>query len=148
MGCGGDCQGKNGGCGNEIEIATSDVKNFSSSPKDSTNEGIWADNDNISSVAAIQRAHTKQGYLDGLSQAKESSLQQGFDEGYPVGGAMGVRVGAILAQLSDNVEEFNIAKNELNITKILDKKYFDNNVDLVQENHPILEKWEQRVKIL
>ncbi|EGV61547.1 hypothetical protein CANTEDRAFT_107700 [Yamadazyma tenuis ATCC 10573] len=114
-------------------------------------DDVWGDSDgeddiitkNSSSTAEIKRVHTKQGYLDGLSNAKESSLQQGFDDGYPKGGELGIMVGRILATvLSYDTELFLQCKQELIISKVLNKGYFNSNLDIEDlEAHEVLQKW-------
>jgi hypothetical protein len=43
--------------------------------------------------------HVTNGYRDGLIGAKESSLQQGFDEGFPFGASAGLKAGWVLGVL-------------------------------------------------
>lgn len=105
---------------------------------------LWCDAE-VTSTNHLKRTHIKQGYVDGLSNAKEASLQTGFDDGYPIGAQLGIRVGSILSKLAlrGNIETFETAKRELNITNMLKKSYFDENLDLPEgEDHPILSKWE------
>ncbi|GMG32211.1 unnamed protein product [Ambrosiozyma monospora] len=100
-------------------------------------------------LIALQRRHAKQGYLDGLSQAKETGLQDGFDEGYPIGGKLGVAVGQLLislkmSQISGKLsqEQYDLALKELNIRNILQKKYFDNSLNIKDySKHPVISKW-------
>lgn len=92
---------------------------------------VWgSDDEGVSQYADVQRAHIKQGYLDGITKAQEHSLQEGFDAGYPLGASLGMEVGRLLAGS-------RASKDALNITKILDKKYFDDQLDLV-EPHPVI----------
>lgn len=111
---------------------------------DSTSSGddVW-DDDEFITTGDIKRIHVKQGYLDGLSKAKESSLQDGFDDGYPLGANFAIRVGQILSKLTNDSELFQTAKKELNLTKILQRSYFDENLDLNESDHPVLKKWDQ-----
>lgn len=104
-------------------------------------DDIWAsDDDEVSAHADLKRAHVSQGYLDGITHAQELGLQKGFDDGYPAGASLGIRVGRILARLH-GTPEFDRAKGELNITKVLDKQYFDESLETKQ--HALVEKWEK-----
>lgn len=106
---------------------------------------VWAsDDENVSEYADVQRAHINQGYLDGLTHTQELELQKGFDTAYPEGAALGIRVGRILARLHGSLE-FAQAKAELNITKVLDTKHYD--LELQMEGaHPVVLKWERRLE--
>lgn len=106
-------------------------------------EDVWgSDDENISTHADLKRAHVNTGYLDGLTQAQESSLQAGFDAGFPKGADLGKRVGRILA-LALGSPELAHAKTELNIAKVLDQKFFSD--ELEAPSHPLIDDWEARV---
>ncbi|KAK9369123.1 hypothetical protein V1509DRAFT_621203 [Lipomyces kononenkoae] len=47
----------------------------------------------------LQRDHSQQGYLDGITKGKPESVQQGFDGGYPFGAELGLQVGRVLGML-------------------------------------------------
>ncbi|KAK3897796.1 hypothetical protein C8A05DRAFT_38629, partial [Staphylotrichum tortipilum] len=49
-----------------------------------------------SEIPHLSRAHTTAGYRDGIAAAKALSAQPGFDEGYPLGAALGARAGQLL----------------------------------------------------
>lgn len=100
---------------------------------------VWASDDEIDAYADLHRAHVTQGYIDGIAQAQEASLQNGFDEGFPNGASLGCRVGRVLALLH-GFPEFEEAKNELNVTSVLSKDHFDES--LTQKSHALVEKWE------
>ncbi|KAK6458467.1 uncharacterized protein RJT20DRAFT_32018 [Scheffersomyces xylosifermentans] len=127
---------------------TTDVQISSSANKDS-NDDVWDEDRSVSSNADIQRSHEKQGYLDGLSHAKESSLQAGFDTAFPSGAQLGIAVGKILGKLRSHNDEalFIQGKQELNIGKIMDKKYFNDELELAGE-HEIISKWQKIVENL
>lgn len=112
---------------------------------DNSNEDIWGDDDDMTSTttAEIKRIHTKQGYLDGLSNAKESSLQSGFDDGYPKGGQLGVLVGCILSTiLSYKPELFDTCKKELAISNVLSRGHFNDDLEIEDvDKHEVLRKW-------
>jgi len=50
-------------------------------------------------VRKLRQTHTTSGYRDGISTAKPLHIQDGFDEGYPLGGRIGQQVGWILGAL-------------------------------------------------
>lgn len=109
-------------------------------------DDVWAsDDESVSAYADRRRAQINQGYLDGVTSAQELGLQEGFDEGYPEGAKLGIRVGRILARLYGS-EFFEQAKRELNITKVLDRKYYNEQLDANEPDHQLVEYWEQKVK--
>ncbi|ODV85482.1 hypothetical protein CANARDRAFT_189000, partial [[Candida] arabinofermentans NRRL YB-2248] len=97
----------------------------------------------------LKRKHAKQGYLDGLSRAKEESLQEGFDEGYRIGATLGAMVGEVLMSLTILLNASKIDKNtydtavdELNIKTVLQTNHFDSKLNIADESqHPIIKKW-------
>lgn len=105
-------------------------------------------------VAALRRVHAKRGYLDGLSQAKEESLQAGFDNGYPAGAELGLQVGEIVGRLlflrasrpgdQQLRETVDRAVSSLAIQKVLSRKFFDDELRLAQA-HPLLAQWQETV---
>lgn len=104
---------------------------------------VWGSDDESLTTRDVERTHTKQGYLDGLSNAKESSLQQGFDEGFPKGAGLGIKIGHILSTIKSYDESmFDQCKRELNITRVLHKKYFDEHLEITSIHDPIV-KWER-----
>ena len=52
-----------------------------------------------SDIHRMRSEHSTSGYRDGLSSAKSTSVQEGFDEGYSLGAAFGLEVGALLGML-------------------------------------------------
>ncbi|KAG6014692.1 hypothetical protein E4U43_006248 [Claviceps pusilla] len=49
-----------------------------------------------SDVPRLQTEHTTAGYREGITVAKESSVQAGFDEGFSLGAALGAQAGQLL----------------------------------------------------
>ncbi|ANZ74994.1 BA75_02609T0 [Komagataella pastoris] len=96
-------------------------------------------------TSALRRKHAKAGYLDGIGAAENHGLQDAFDEGYPMGAAIGSRIGQIIGTLysKSNTELLEKAKAELQISKVLDSKYFDGNVNLIDDT--LLTKWEAKL---
>lgn len=104
---------------------------------------VWgSDEESIATHADLKRTHMNQGYLDGVTQAQEQGLQQGFDRAYPEGAELGRRVGRILAYFHDSPHREQ-AVAELNITKVLSKQYFDDSLETL--SHLLVDKWESRV---
>lgn len=110
--------------------------------ENSDGDDVWASDEDIPIHADLQRAHVTQGYLDGLVQAQEKGLQEGFDSGYPDGAELGIRVGRILAILH-GTPDFITAKSELNIVKVLDKRWFDENLNKIKCD--LVERWEHHI---
>lgn len=108
-------------------------------------DDIWgSDEENISVHADLKRAHHNQGYVDGITKQQEQSLQNGFDEGFPQGAQLGREAGKILARLHGK-SQFPTAKTDLNISKILDKKYFDEQLDLIGKQHPEINRYQTQL---
>jgi hypothetical protein len=54
----------------------------------------------LSEIPRLRSEHSTAGYRDGLTAAKASTIQAGFDEGYSLGAVIGSRVGAVLGILA------------------------------------------------
>ncbi|KAK4193259.1 hypothetical protein QBC35DRAFT_100425 [Podospora australis] len=52
-----------------------------------------------SDISRLQQEHTTAGYRDGITRAKASSVQAGFDEGFSLGATIGARAGQLLGLL-------------------------------------------------
>lgn len=52
-----------------------------------------------SDIPRLQQSHTTAGYRDGITAAKASSVQPGFDEGFSLGATIGARAGELLGVL-------------------------------------------------
>ncbi|KAK8005332.1 hypothetical protein PG990_011369 [Apiospora arundinis] len=52
-----------------------------------------------SDMRRLQTEHTTAGYRDGITVAKASSIQVGFDEGFSLGGTIGLKAGQLLGYL-------------------------------------------------
>ncbi|ODQ81922.1 hypothetical protein BABINDRAFT_33315 [Babjeviella inositovora NRRL Y-12698] len=122
---------------------------------DFSDDDVWAGDEAKVVPAQVdtkEQKHAKQGYVDGLANAKEGSLQTGFDNGYGQGAALGEKAGEILStlrqlSLAGNTkagELFETAKAELNIQNVLSVAYFDDNLDL-EAQHKVIQKWEEAV---
>lgn len=132
MGCSSQCK----------KIPANVTMNVQSQPSEDSDD-IWgSDEDAVSPYADLKRAHINYGYLDGITQAQETGLQQGFDDGYPKGAELGMLVGEVLAKCHGTTL-FDQAKSDLNITKVLDKQYFDDQLDLFEESHVLIKKWQE-----
>ena len=67
---------------------------------------IWEDDNEghgteemLSDLPSVKRQHMTDGYREGLSTSKAQVMQNGFDEGYPIGLQIAMRVGPILGVL-------------------------------------------------
>lgn len=119
-----------------------------------TNEFYGLDNTPMHiNLVSLKRKHGKQGYLDGLSQSKEESLQKGFDDGYPLGAKIGEKIGQLLAEVSflkfnNQIEEktYDEAMSDLAVTNVLSFKYFSENLSLTDIlDHPVIKKWTKKL---
>jgi hypothetical protein len=71
--------------------ASADHENFAGDANHNRNEP--------SDIPRLRSAHSTAGYRDGISSAKSTTIQEGFDEGYSLGAVMGLEVGIILGVL-------------------------------------------------
>jgi hypothetical protein len=120
----------------------------------------------------LRQTHTTSGYRDGISLSKSSHIQSGFDEGYPLGGRIGLQVGWLLGVLGglrnvfphdqEVVKVAREAEAELKIEKVFDKQWWDGEgvwkwkvegeeeeggvtLDVVVDSFPVLRRWRERV---
>lgn len=144
------CACQDGVCNGKMDKATKTVgaethayskTSSNTSIHESDDDDIWGD-DEPTQTPAAKRIHTKQGYVDGLAHAQESSLQAGFDEGYGTGAGLGVAVGSILAK-TWGTPAYDEARRELVITNVLSRQWFDN--DLCMKKHALIQKWNQNL---
>ena len=93
-------------------------------------------NEESTEIRKLRSVHSKRGYLDGITSAKEDNLQAGFDESFPLGAQYGIDVGKILGGLQMLVsiygdedpelrEQMKLVQEELRINKVLAKRHFD-----------------------
>lgn len=121
-------------------------------------DDIWGsdsdiDNDQQShDFKKLRETHNNRGYMDGITNSKDANLQEGFDAGFPTGATLGLHVGKIIGTLqglqlihgtkdASLREDFELAKVELQINKVLTKTHFDNKLDLGYE-HVVVNKWQ------
>ncbi|KAL9607310.1 MAG: hypothetical protein Q9167_007769 [Letrouitia subvulpina] len=55
----------------------------------------------VSDIPRLRSTHITAGYREGISASKDQALQPGFDEAYPLGAILGLRVGYILGVLEE-----------------------------------------------
>ncbi|KAK3330056.1 hypothetical protein B0H66DRAFT_542660 [Apodospora peruviana] len=102
-----------------------------------TNNSTHHSHPHPSDVPRLQQEHTKAGYRDGVTCAKASSVQAGFDEGFGLGATIGAKAGQILGLLTSLVtssppgEEkkrlqdlLNAATAELSVRSIFSPEYW------------------------
>jgi hypothetical protein len=131
----------------------------------------------LSDLPSRQRAHDADAYREGLSGAKGTYVQQGFDEGYALGASLGARAGYVMGVLrgfvdawrgrdaqahGEAVEVLERARAELAIGELLGEKWVDGegvwkwevegegeaSVREVAAQHPVMREWDERVKQL
>jgi hypothetical protein len=72
----------------------------SPSVDENENEDIWGDGEDVlSDLPLRKRQQMTDGYREGLSIGKARVMQNGFDQGYPIGVQIGLRVGPIMGVL-------------------------------------------------
>ena len=128
-----------------------------------------------SDIPRLRSTHSTAGYRNGISIAKERSLQPGFDEGYSLGAVFGLRIGYILGTLeglwcaySDPCaerlrlgEQLRKARDALRIDEVFGKEWwgmdgiwrYEVQVDGAEAtfeevvcSHPLMGKWMEQVE--
>ncbi|KAI4273094.1 MAG: hypothetical protein LQ337_004857 [Flavoplaca oasis] len=72
---------------------------FSDSPPTSPSSTINTHPTEPSDIPRLRAIHSTEGYREGISYAKQQAAQPGFDEAYPLGAILGLRVGYIFGVL-------------------------------------------------
>jgi hypothetical protein len=76
---------------------------WGSGPSSADSEGFPSDANHIryepSDIPRLRSEHSTSGYRDGLSSAKNTTIQEGFDEGYSLGAVMGLEIGIVMGVL-------------------------------------------------
>ncbi|KAK0387911.1 hypothetical protein NLU13_4156 [Sarocladium strictum] len=68
--------------------------------------------DHPSDMRRLETEHTTAGYREGLTAAKASSVQAGFDEGFSLGASLGQAVGQVLGTLEGILEAVRTTQSE------------------------------------
>ncbi|KAF2655077.1 hypothetical protein K491DRAFT_704833 [Lophiostoma macrostomum CBS 122681] len=132
----------------------------------------------LSDLPSRQRALDTDAYREGLANSKGQYVQEGFDEGYSLGANLGLRVGYVLGVLqgfavalaghdqNSRIEVGQLAKaaqKELAIEELLGQRWVDDegiwkwdvrgkeddpNFREVADQHPVVKKWDEKVKML
>ncbi|KAK7515621.1 hypothetical protein IWZ03DRAFT_313553 [Phyllosticta citriasiana] len=55
--------------------------------------------DEVSDIPRLRSVHVTAGYRDGIAVSKAAHVQEGFDEGFPLGAVMGLRAGRVVGVL-------------------------------------------------
>lgn len=81
-------------------------------------------------IASLRHIHTTQGYRDGITAGKTKYIQEGFDEGYSLGGRFGLKIGWIKGVVEGlsfiGVEGLKRdVEAELTMEKVFSKEFFD-----------------------
>lgn len=123
----------------------------------------------------LRHTHSTLGYRDGITAGKAGFIQPGFDEGYPLGGRIGLRVGWIQGVLrglafispldSEVARAVRDAERELSTEAIFSGQWWDSfgvwrwpvdrtdadgdaTLDDVVDAFPVLSQWLERVHAL
>ncbi|POR36860.1 Uncharacterized protein YAE1 [Tolypocladium paradoxum] len=72
---------------------------FGSAPASPTEHRDAQNAAHPSDMRRLQTEHTTAGYREGITAAKDSSMQSGFDEGFSLGATIGLRAGQLLGTL-------------------------------------------------
>lgn len=110
-------------------------------------------NEESTEIRKLRSVHSKRGYLDGITSAKEDNLQAGFDESFPLGAQYGIDVGKILGGLQMLVsiygdedpelrEQMKLVQEELRINKVLAKRHFDEEMNPLDTLAALIGKWQ------
>ncbi|KAK5663790.1 hypothetical protein OQA88_4222 [Cercophora sp. LCS_1] len=117
-----------------------------------------------SDLPRLQQAHSTAGYRDGITAAKASTVQAGFDEGYGLGATIGLRAGELLGLLEGIASALpgderlkllvDDARGELAVQSIFGKEYWEGDGTWRYElpegeetfgdvagGHPLIKKW-------
>ncbi|CDO95986.1 unnamed protein product [Kluyveromyces dobzhanskii CBS 2104] len=129
----------------------------------SDNEDVWGSDSEFMpgseespELNKLRQVHSKRGYLDGISSAKEENLQAGFDATFPMGSQYGFQIGLLVGKLqllatlygkSDLrlLEDMKQVQKELRINKVLADKHFDENLKPLDSLDELLCKWQLRL---
>lgn len=98
-------------------------------------------------LSRLRTVHTTSGYREGIAASKEKFIQEGFDEGYSLGGEIGLKVGWCLGALEGMLfatrraksddgramqekvkDTLNAAQEELQLEKLFGSQYFADGV--------------------
>jgi hypothetical protein len=71
-----------------------------------------------SDMRRLEAEHSTAGYREGIALGKEATLQKGFDEGYPLGAAIGLQAGHLLGMLEAIYEATRTLPNDAAAAKI------------------------------
>ena len=92
-----------------------------------------------SDIPRLRGIHTTAGYRDGIASARDAAVQPGFDEGYVLGAALGIRSGYLLGlmegiqrALHEQDQHYKRVdqllaqiKEETAVTELMNKKYLN-----------------------
>lgn len=76
-----------------------------------------------SDIRRLETEHTTAGYREGITVAKESSIQAGFDEGFSLGATIGIRAGQLLGMIEGIADATKAQGSEA--TKVAEKLLID-----------------------
>ena len=113
----------------------------------------------------LHHTHSTLGYRAGISQSKPAHIQRGFDESYPLGARLGLRVGWLLGVLSSLPQTPAVLKTRqeaelaLSEEKVFGKEWWETEgvwkwevvgeeitLEDVVEQWPVWVEWKKRVR--
>ncbi|KAL9627309.1 MAG: hypothetical protein Q9204_006660, partial [Flavoplaca sp. TL-2023a] len=104
---------------------------FSDSPPTSPLTTINTHRTDPSDIPRLRAIHSTEGYREGISYAKHQAAQPGFDEAYPLGAILGLRVGYILGVLEGLRNTWGIKREQksseegVGVTREDDRRFGD-----------------------
>lgn len=96
-------------------------------------QNVYADSQthHPSDIPRLQQEHTTAGYRDGITVAKATSIQAGFDEGFGLGATIGLKVGRLLGLLegiaaaTKDEALLSDARAELGVKSVFGETFWD-----------------------
>ncbi|KAK8176458.1 hypothetical protein BC567DRAFT_140685, partial [Phyllosticta citribraziliensis] len=132
----------------------------------------------VSDIPRLRSIHVTAGYRDGIAVSKAAHVQDGFDEGYPLGAVLGLQAGRAVGVLEGVVAALRCARErlyattkhllqqareELDVAALFSPQYFDGEgiwrfhvdgheeditFEVVAAQHPLIVKWTAAVEQL
>ncbi|KAL8802267.1 MAG: hypothetical protein Q9182_003919 [Xanthomendoza sp. 2 TL-2023] len=97
---------------------------FSDSPPASPSSTHYHPTD-PSDIPRLRSTHVTNGYREGIAVARDQAVQPGFDEAYPLGAILGLRVGCILGLLEGLYAAFRVKKSNQSGANEKERKELD-----------------------
>ncbi|KAF4549283.1 Hypothetical protein D9617_22g066280 [Elsinoe fawcettii] len=125
-----------------------------------------------SEIRRLRTTHVTNGYREGIAESKSTFVQEGFDEGYPLGAMLGFKASWLVTFLDNLLRlvperssslAIEAAHEDLQLQSIFSPQYFnedgiwsynvpgpesEQDFDLVSRHHPLISKWSAKVQEL